>query len=1005
MQTETHIDAKVRTKCNYRARSEETIVKRVVSKVIGRQSFCCLAALVLGISSTRTVRAAEPAAGSNYMGIGINNPGNGNAPLYADVMMSAGSPTQIGSSTLAPVDANGWPTSDAQWYLIDGSTVKNITGTYQLRFNGQATIGFQFGGMAVVPGTQSYNSSTNTTTATISCTSTTTIVLQLSNTKRTAGSATNSGVTNVQLMRPTAVGSTTAYSFGTVFTSQIETIAGKFHALRFMDFKATNSNGDVAWSDRVLPLAAGHNAPTDGSGNSLYGWQGMGGAWEYAVRMANETNCDMWINIPAKANSDYITKVAQLIRYGSDGVNPYTSTQSNPVFSPLNSNLKVYVEYSNEVWNTSYGFRQSTDNYNLAQSETSAGGSPLNYDGATGWTLAWRRVGNQIVNISNAFRSVWGDSNMMTRVRPVLEWQYGDGQTTGSTELGFIDNWYNNGDGNHVSTPHSVNYFIWGGGSAAYYNPVNNNSDTMTVSQILSESDPTVRTTQWDYMKTDIGLTTMFGLKRAAYEGGLGLGDDPSHSLAAKQATLTNSGLQSVVKNAQNMWSNYGGDLLMYFESGEDVGYGHTDSDFSTSTQKLQAIDSLRSSAKATPTLGVAVPGSIDGNNWQVNSRGWGTPGAGALSSFGTVANSYGVPAINSVSYMVRVAAGGTYYVKVNYSSTVSTNLKISAVGNNLGTATINNTSGNPQDSATYTATLNAGLNGIRLQAVIGSPNFTINSVTISSTGSSGYSARYFPRSGFASRMTGGTFQGSNDNSNWTTLSTISGTPTDGAWSNNSLGGTNYRYWRYVSPASGWGNIAELQFLNGGTTLTGTGFGTAGSWNNYGNTFSMALDGNTTTFFDAPIADYAFVGLDTGASTGTPVALTNPGFETGNTNGWLGGGTVYGVNNASPHSGSYNSFNNGGWNSIYQTVNGLSPNSSYTMKVWARLGNSVTGNNQNVYVNNNGVYSSAWITSTTYTQYTINFTTGSNTSVQIGNSESNGSNAIAYTDDYTLTKN
>lgn len=47
--------------------------------------------------------------------------------------------------------------------------------------------------------------------------------------------------------------------------------------------------------------------------------------------------------------------------------------------------------------------------------------------------------------------------------------------------------------------------------------------------------------------------------------------------------------------------------------------------------------------------------------------------------------------------------------------------------------------------------------------------------------------------------------------------------------------------------------------------LTGTGFGTPGSWNNGGDTFDKALDGSLATFFDAPTGNGNYVGLDLGA--------------------------------------------------------------------------------------------------------------------------------------------
>ena len=73
----------------------------------------------------------------------------------------------------------------------------------------------------------------------------------------------------------------------------------------------------------------------------------------------------------------------------------------------------------------------------------------------------------------------------------------------------------------------------------------------------------------------------------------------------------------------------------------------------------------------------------------------------------------------------------------------------------------------------------------------------------------------YCPRSGSESRMVGGVFQGAN-NLNFTgavTLFTITNQPATGVFTSASL--TNpagFRYVRYLSPSSGFGNVAELEF-------------------------------------------------------------------------------------------------------------------------------------------------------------------------------------------------
>jgi N-acetylneuraminic acid mutarotase/regulation of enolase protein 1 (concanavalin A-like superfamily) len=56
----------------------------------------------------------------------------------------------------------------------------------------------------------------------------------------------------------------------------------------------------------------------------------------------------------------------------------------------------------------------------------------------------------------------------------------------------------------------------------------------------------------------------------------------------------------------------------------------------------------------------------------------------------------------------------------------------------------------------------------------------------------------------------------------------------------------------------------------GSVKLTGTLIGTPGSYENKGNTIAEAMDGNTNTFFDAPVGVQGWVGLDLGA----PAAIT-----------------------------------------------------------------------------------------------------------------------------------
>ncbi len=74
----------------------------------------------------------------------------------------------------------------------------------------------------------------------------------------------------------------------------------------------------------------------------------------------------------------------------------------------------------------------------------------------------------------------------------------------------------------------------------------------------------------------------------------------------------------------------------------------------------------------------------------------------------------------------------------------------------------------------------------------------------------------YCPRPGWASRMVGGIFQGSNTanfSSGVVTLFTIGSAPPEGALTEQAISDPgSYRYVRYLSPDGSYGNVAELEF-------------------------------------------------------------------------------------------------------------------------------------------------------------------------------------------------
>ena len=161
--------------------------------------------------------------------------------------------------------------------------------------------------------------------------------------------------------------------FHPTFLSRIAELGDGLGFLRPMDWVKANASPQKSWGDRRLPshvfqVGVLHprdpTEPTDPAVISA-GNRDTGVAFEHIVALCNAANKDLWITIPHLAVEDapvgqdnFVTKLAKLIRFGSDGVEPFSSPQVNPAFPPLNPNLRVYVEYSNEIWSSGFNFPQ-----------------------------------------------------------------------------------------------------------------------------------------------------------------------------------------------------------------------------------------------------------------------------------------------------------------------------------------------------------------------------------------------------------------------------------------------------------------------------------------------------------------------------------------------------------------------------------------------------------------------------------------------------------------------
>lgn len=474
--------------------------------------------------------------------------------MFVDVAKTLRPWTPVNDAKEVPTDGNFWPRSDCQSVMYDTRPVAewagtaevddpaayrpDMGGTYKLSLTGQAAI--QASGGQVV--NQLYNPDTNTTTADILVpfgreSGKGLLILTFRDTRRTPEADSNTGFTNLALIRP-------GYDANTdqVFTNEFLASLKPFSVLRFMGLLDTNASNSrnygrpvaemsMNWSDRHLPADATQQH---------YGPSGYkhGLAWEYIVQIVNLTGKDLWVNTPVSASDDYIRRLAQFLK---DNLRP---------------GAIVYLEHSNEVWN--FSFPQYTWNKVAAQQEVAAGGSSLNNDGTRDPEVwARRRHARRLLEIGRTFAGAG------LNVRPV----YASWNLYPDAYYASILDWVNTTYG----APGTYFYGIAKDGYFGYDKGVVEENVDSILSKFRNASDDT-RTS----VEAFKAVADRFGLKLLVYEGGPGYQIGNRTNIGNRIAAARDGRMREIVSHhIVDNWLALGGDLFMYFaQSGKVSRYG-----------------------------------------------------------------------------------------------------------------------------------------------------------------------------------------------------------------------------------------------------------------------------------------------------------------------------------------------------------------------------------------------------------------------------------------------
>jgi hypothetical protein len=352
-----------------------------------------------------------------------------------------------------------------------------------------------------------------------------------------------------------------------------------------MDWVKTNDLTITSWSQRSTPTSPN--------------WAKRGVAWEAAIELCNKVGANLYVNIPGRADDEYVRQLATLIR------------------ATLRSDLNVYVEQGNEMWATN--FANGKWNYESALKEVQAakragGRSVLNYDnkpvntsqtdpyagGATTW--AFRRTARRTKQIGDIFKQVWLSARqpnpINTRVRVIVAAQVSN-LSTYDTMFKFLNDVYGK-PGNYIYAMAAAPYFTMG----AYNDKlVNGRWTTLKKNATVADLLGTMKASSGAYANS--GKYSSFwargkpyGVKLAMYEGGHDT-FGPFNIAAKSQATLSPQ-MKSMMKGYLSQFFNEGGSVFHYYTLGVQsyngpYGTWAVTNDFNnTNTPKSQAFKEVR---------------------------------------------------------------------------------------------------------------------------------------------------------------------------------------------------------------------------------------------------------------------------------------------------------------------------------------------------------------------------------------------------------------------------
>ena len=432
------------------------------------------------------------------------------------------------------VDDHGWPLVDVR-YIVDFRPVAewineiddpevyrlDVSGTWTCSFQGEGEVFALVGGQ--IQNLQ-YDAGTNQTTFdfVVPAGSDGFFLIDFVDTRRLPGDPVNTGFTNFKMLRP---GYTSENQlFHQPLLDLLDLV--NFSSIRYMPFTGTNGRDPdypevTDWADRKLPDDAAQ------ASLGVLGKRG-GACWEHVIELSNLTQTDPWINIPVSATEDYVTQLAQMLQ------------------NDLDPSLNIYVESSNEVWNTAPGFEQTF--YNEAQ--------------AADFGITWQENhARRTVDLAQIFESVFGAGSLNNRIRvvlcshqPMLKWWV-------EPMLQYVENNFG-APGNFIYAIGSQTYFSGGADAGESVDDILSDCHESITEQINDTGVNEAGRMQWIAKAEEWELPGGY----VSYEGGPDHGGGSTVNMANRILAERSEGMCEELRyNFDDAFIQIGGTLAMQF--------------------------------------------------------------------------------------------------------------------------------------------------------------------------------------------------------------------------------------------------------------------------------------------------------------------------------------------------------------------------------------------------------------------------------------------------------